>query len=82
MIASNWERISPAMSAEQKKVERSANTAAAAETIRELVVATGLVRASLRSASFALIAGGTPALPGNDGATGCPAMEVGQFNVR
>ena len=51
------------MSAERNEVERSANTALAAEILREVVVATGLVRASLRCASFALIAGGTPDVP-------------------
>ena len=55
--------VSPAMSAERNEVERSANTALAAEILGEVVVATGLVRASLRCASFALIAGGTPAVP-------------------
>ena len=45
-------------------MERSANTALDAEILREVVVATGLVRASLRCASFALIAGGTPAFLG------------------
>ena len=56
------------MSAERNEVERSANTALAAEILREVGVATGLVRASLRCASFALIAGGTPAFPGKSGA--------------
>ena len=61
--------VSPAMSAERNEVERSANTALAAEILREVVVATGLVRASLRCASLALIAGGTPAFPGKSART-------------
>src|SRR6266513_4722673 len=62
-VATRNAGVSPAMSAERNEVERSANPALAAEILLEVVVATGLVRASLRCAWFALIAGGTPAFP-------------------
>ena len=47
--------VSPAMSAERNEVECSANTACAAEILREVVVATGLFAlhcAALRSRSL------------------------------